>query len=172
MVNITFPSLSLSPSVPDRQYEVKVWAFNKQTEGAAAVWKGRTDKPHDRRKNRSPCFYSENALEKRIKIKQQNHPPNVFVHVSSTYAPHAPPSAAPEQHPGGDQQLHLHLAALGETSLQQRAHHQLHGALQPGRNNQRLSGVLSHQVRKAAKRFTVCVIFFAPTTFLVLHHME
>lgn len=76
----------------------------------------------------------------------------MFLHVSSTYAPHAPPSAAPEQHPGGDQQLHLHLAALGETSLQQRAHHQLHGALQPGRNHQRLSGVLSHQVRKAAKK--------------------
>ncbi|XP_047187668.1 immunoglobulin superfamily DCC subclass member 4 isoform X3 [Scophthalmus maximus] len=33
---------------PDRQYEVRVWAFNKQTDGAAAVWKGRTDKAHDR----------------------------------------------------------------------------------------------------------------------------
>uniref|UniRef100_A0A8C5NCD1 Immunoglobulin superfamily DCC subclass member 4-like n=1 Tax=Gouania willdenowi TaxID=441366 RepID=A0A8C5NCD1_GOUWI len=28
----------------DRQYEVSIWAFNKQTEGAAAVWKGRTDR--------------------------------------------------------------------------------------------------------------------------------
>ncbi|XP_037342384.2 immunoglobulin superfamily DCC subclass member 4 isoform X3 [Pungitius pungitius] len=34
--------------VPDRQYEVRVWAFNKQLEGAAAVWKGRTDKALDR----------------------------------------------------------------------------------------------------------------------------
>ncbi|KAM6981411.1 immunoglobulin superfamily DCC subclass member 4 [Aplochiton taeniatus] len=33
--------------VPDRQYEVKVWAFNKQTDGAAAVWKGRTEKADD-----------------------------------------------------------------------------------------------------------------------------
>ncbi|XP_059205752.1 immunoglobulin superfamily DCC subclass member 4 isoform X2 [Centropristis striata] len=32
----------------DRQYEVRVWAFNKQIDGAAAAWKGRTDKPHDR----------------------------------------------------------------------------------------------------------------------------
>lgn len=142
---------SFSPSVPDRQYEVKVWAFNKQTEGAAAVWKGRTDKPHDRRKNRSLCFYSASALEKTNEKQQKNQPPNVFfVRVSSTYAPHAPPSAAPEQHPGGGQQLHLHLAALGETSLQQRAHHQLHGALQPGGNHQRLPGLLPHQVRKAA----------------------
>lgn len=37
-------------SVPDRQYEVRVWAFNKQTDGAAAVWKGRTDKVHGRSK--------------------------------------------------------------------------------------------------------------------------
>uniref|UniRef100_A0A3Q3LVI0 Fibronectin type-III domain-containing protein n=1 Tax=Labrus bergylta TaxID=56723 RepID=A0A3Q3LVI0_9LABR len=29
----------LTGLVPDRQYEVKVWAFNKQIEGAAAVWK-------------------------------------------------------------------------------------------------------------------------------------
>ncbi|XP_050970920.1 immunoglobulin superfamily DCC subclass member 4 [Labeo rohita] len=29
---------------PDRLYEVKVWAFNKQTEGYPAVWKGRTEK--------------------------------------------------------------------------------------------------------------------------------
>uniref|UniRef100_A0A673LNL3 Immunoglobulin superfamily DCC subclass member 4-like n=1 Tax=Sinocyclocheilus rhinocerous TaxID=307959 RepID=A0A673LNL3_9TELE len=29
---------------PDQLYEVKVWAFNKQTEGYAAVWKGRTEK--------------------------------------------------------------------------------------------------------------------------------
>ncbi|XP_063046038.1 immunoglobulin superfamily DCC subclass member 4 [Engraulis encrasicolus] len=30
--------------VPDRLYEVKVWAYNKQTEGHPAVWKGRTEK--------------------------------------------------------------------------------------------------------------------------------
>uniref|UniRef100_A0A8C2KQL8 Immunoglobulin superfamily, DCC subclass, member 4 n=1 Tax=Cyprinus carpio TaxID=7962 RepID=A0A8C2KQL8_CYPCA len=29
---------------PDGLYEVKVWAFNKQTEGYPAVWKGRTEK--------------------------------------------------------------------------------------------------------------------------------
>ncbi|CAK6958896.1 immunoglobulin superfamily DCC subclass member 4 isoform X2 [Scomber scombrus] len=34
--------------VPDHQYEVKLWAFNKQIDGPAAVWKGRTDKAHDR----------------------------------------------------------------------------------------------------------------------------
>ncbi|XP_069546589.1 immunoglobulin superfamily DCC subclass member 4 [Brachyistius frenatus] len=33
---------------PDQQYEVRVWAFNKQIDGAAAVWKGRTDKAHDK----------------------------------------------------------------------------------------------------------------------------
>ncbi|XP_075933719.1 immunoglobulin superfamily DCC subclass member 4 [Anarhichas minor] len=38
----------LTGLVPDRQYEVRVWAFNKQIDGAAAVWKGRTDKTHDR----------------------------------------------------------------------------------------------------------------------------
>ncbi|XP_023267718.1 immunoglobulin superfamily DCC subclass member 4-like isoform X1 [Seriola lalandi dorsalis] len=38
----------LTGLVPDRQYEVRVWAFNKQIDGAAAVWKGRTDKAHDR----------------------------------------------------------------------------------------------------------------------------
>ncbi|KAK6294634.1 hypothetical protein J4Q44_G00354640 [Coregonus suidteri] len=32
--------------VPDRLYEVKVWAFNKQTDGYAAGWKGRTEKAH------------------------------------------------------------------------------------------------------------------------------
>ncbi|XP_026028519.1 immunoglobulin superfamily DCC subclass member 4 [Astatotilapia calliptera] len=31
---------------PDRQFEVRLWAFNKQTDGAAAVWKGKTEKPH------------------------------------------------------------------------------------------------------------------------------
>ncbi|XP_054588596.1 immunoglobulin superfamily DCC subclass member 4 isoform X1 [Nothobranchius furzeri] len=34
----------LTGLAPDRQYEVRVWAFNKQVDGAAAVWKGRTDK--------------------------------------------------------------------------------------------------------------------------------
>lgn len=51
------------PLVPDRQYEVKVWAFSKQTEGAAAVWKGRTDKPHDRRENQ--CLSAEKVFEKK-----------------------------------------------------------------------------------------------------------
>ncbi|XP_041836222.1 immunoglobulin superfamily DCC subclass member 4 isoform X2 [Melanotaenia boesemani] len=37
----------LTGLVPDQQYEVRVWAFNKQTDGAAVVWKGRTDKAHD-----------------------------------------------------------------------------------------------------------------------------
>uniref|UniRef100_A0A8C3AN79 Fibronectin type-III domain-containing protein n=1 Tax=Cyclopterus lumpus TaxID=8103 RepID=A0A8C3AN79_CYCLU len=40
----------LTGLVPDQQYEVRVWAFNKQIDGAAAVWKGRTDKTHDRGK--------------------------------------------------------------------------------------------------------------------------
>lgn len=31
-------------AAPDRLYEVKVWAFNKQTEGYPAVWKGKTEK--------------------------------------------------------------------------------------------------------------------------------
>ncbi|XP_031442790.1 immunoglobulin superfamily DCC subclass member 4 isoform X2 [Clupea harengus] len=30
--------------VPGRVYQVKVWAYNKQTEGYPAVWKGRTEK--------------------------------------------------------------------------------------------------------------------------------
>ncbi|XP_035275397.1 immunoglobulin superfamily DCC subclass member 4 [Anguilla anguilla] len=30
--------------VSDRLYEVRVWAYNKQTDGYAAVWKGRTEK--------------------------------------------------------------------------------------------------------------------------------
>uniref|UniRef100_A0A3B4TLB8 Immunoglobulin superfamily DCC subclass member 4 n=1 Tax=Seriola dumerili TaxID=41447 RepID=A0A3B4TLB8_SERDU len=38
----------LLTGLPDRQYEVRVWAFNKQIDGAAAMWKGRTDKAHDR----------------------------------------------------------------------------------------------------------------------------
>ncbi|XP_043953757.1 immunoglobulin superfamily DCC subclass member 4 isoform X1 [Gambusia affinis] len=38
----------LTGLVPDRQYEVRVWAFDKQKDGAAAVWKGRTDKIHGR----------------------------------------------------------------------------------------------------------------------------
>ncbi|KAI7814725.1 putative immunoglobulin superfamily DCC subclass member 4, partial [Triplophysa rosa] len=29
---------------PDRLYEVKVWAFNKQAEGYPAIWKGKTEK--------------------------------------------------------------------------------------------------------------------------------
>ncbi|XP_056135262.1 immunoglobulin superfamily DCC subclass member 4 [Lampris incognitus] len=33
--------------VSDQQYEVRVWAFNKLTEGSAAVWKGRTEKVRD-----------------------------------------------------------------------------------------------------------------------------
>ncbi|KAJ3593526.1 hypothetical protein NHX12_005860, partial [Muraenolepis orangiensis] len=38
----------LTGLVPDRQYEVRVWAYNKQTEGAAASWKGRTEKDRDK----------------------------------------------------------------------------------------------------------------------------
>ncbi|XP_017159621.1 immunoglobulin superfamily DCC subclass member 4 isoform X3 [Poecilia reticulata] len=38
----------LTGLVPDRQYEVRVWAFDKQKDGVAAVWKGRTDKIHGR----------------------------------------------------------------------------------------------------------------------------
>ncbi|XP_030622789.1 immunoglobulin superfamily DCC subclass member 4 [Chanos chanos] len=34
--------------VADRLYEVKVWAFSRQTEGYAAVWRGRTEKLSDR----------------------------------------------------------------------------------------------------------------------------
>ncbi|KAL1007177.1 hypothetical protein UPYG_G00083050 [Umbra pygmaea] len=34
--------------VPGRQYEVKVWAYNKQTDGYAAGWKGRTEKAHNK----------------------------------------------------------------------------------------------------------------------------
>ncbi|XP_061880294.1 immunoglobulin superfamily DCC subclass member 4 [Entelurus aequoreus] len=34
----------LTGLVPDQQYEVSVWAFNKQTDGSAVVWKGRTEK--------------------------------------------------------------------------------------------------------------------------------
>ncbi|XP_023675637.1 immunoglobulin superfamily DCC subclass member 4 isoform X2 [Paramormyrops kingsleyae] len=30
--------------VPDHMYEVEVWAYNKHTEGYAAVWKGRTER--------------------------------------------------------------------------------------------------------------------------------
>lgn len=37
-------------SVPNRQYEVKVWAISKQVDGAVAVWKGRTEKAHVRRR--------------------------------------------------------------------------------------------------------------------------
>uniref|UniRef100_A0A3Q4MMN6 Immunoglobulin superfamily, DCC subclass, member 4 n=1 Tax=Neolamprologus brichardi TaxID=32507 RepID=A0A3Q4MMN6_NEOBR len=35
----------LLTGLPDRQFEVRLWAFNKQTDGAAAVWKGKTEKP-------------------------------------------------------------------------------------------------------------------------------
>ncbi|KAF1393085.1 hypothetical protein PFLUV_G00034800 [Perca fluviatilis] len=38
----------LTKLVPDRQYEVRVWGYNKQIDGAAAVWKGRTDRAHDK----------------------------------------------------------------------------------------------------------------------------
>ncbi|KAK5873705.1 hypothetical protein PBY51_018721 [Eleginops maclovinus] len=38
----------LTGLVPDRQYEVRVWAFNKQIDGAAAMWNGRTEKALDR----------------------------------------------------------------------------------------------------------------------------
>ncbi|KAG7482590.1 immunoglobulin superfamily DCC subclass member 4-like [Solea senegalensis] len=38
----------LTGLVSDRQYEVRVWAFNKQIDGAAAVWKGRTEKGQEK----------------------------------------------------------------------------------------------------------------------------
>ncbi|XP_038145772.1 immunoglobulin superfamily DCC subclass member 4 isoform X1 [Cyprinodon tularosa] len=38
----------LTGLVPDRQYEVRVWGFNRQKDGEAAVWKGRTDKIYSR----------------------------------------------------------------------------------------------------------------------------
>ncbi|XP_068178194.1 immunoglobulin superfamily DCC subclass member 4 [Antennarius striatus] len=38
----------LTGLVSNRQYEVRVWAFNKQSDGAAAVWKGRTEKAYGR----------------------------------------------------------------------------------------------------------------------------
>uniref|UniRef100_A0A3P9MQ39 Immunoglobulin superfamily, DCC subclass, member 4 n=1 Tax=Oryzias latipes TaxID=8090 RepID=A0A3P9MQ39_ORYLA len=41
----------LTGLVADRQYEVRVWAFNKHTDGAAAVWKGRTEREDHRGSN-------------------------------------------------------------------------------------------------------------------------
>ncbi|XP_028258139.1 immunoglobulin superfamily DCC subclass member 4 [Parambassis ranga] len=38
----------LTGLVPGRQYEVRVWAFNKQIDGVSAVWNGRTSKAHDK----------------------------------------------------------------------------------------------------------------------------
>lgn len=68
----------------------------------------------------------------------------------SVPAAHAP-AAAPQQHPSHGQQLHLHLAPLGEAAVQQCAHHQLHGALQPGRDHQRFASVLPQQVRPRSR---------------------
>lgn len=80
----------------------------------------------------------------------------------STRATTAPPSVAPKQHPSHGQHFHLHLAALGETEVQQRTDHQLHGALQPGGHHQRLLGVLSHQV-SVTKNFIMSIVFnFCP----------
>ena len=36
---------------PDSLYEVRVWAYNKQAEGAAATWTGRTEKDRDKRED-------------------------------------------------------------------------------------------------------------------------
>uniref|UniRef100_A0A3B5MIY5 Uncharacterized protein n=1 Tax=Xiphophorus couchianus TaxID=32473 RepID=A0A3B5MIY5_9TELE len=44
----------LTGLAPGRQYEVRVWAFDKQKDGAAAVWKGRTDKIHASGPSSSP----------------------------------------------------------------------------------------------------------------------
>ncbi|KAM4596581.1 immunoglobulin superfamily DCC subclass member 4 [Fundulus diaphanus] len=44
----------LTGLVPDRKYEVRVWAFDKHKDGAAAVWKGRTDKIHGTRPRPPP----------------------------------------------------------------------------------------------------------------------
>lgn len=75
-----------SSLVPDRQYEVKVWAFNKQTEGAAAVWMGRTDKPHDRRENQ--CLSAENVFRKTKQCKNRKIIlPIFFVHVQHLRPP-------------------------------------------------------------------------------------
>ncbi|CAL8243402.1 unnamed protein product [Lota lota] len=38
----------LTGLAPDSQYEVRVWAYNKQAEGAAATWTGRTEKDRDK----------------------------------------------------------------------------------------------------------------------------
>lgn len=45
---IFFVCVCVCVSAPDRLYEVKVWACNKQAEGYPATWKGRTEKFTDR----------------------------------------------------------------------------------------------------------------------------
>ncbi|KAK3510300.1 hypothetical protein QTP70_034009 [Hemibagrus guttatus] len=44
---------------PDRLYEVKVWACNKQAEGFPAIWKGRTEKFTDREKDLEKVLWSD-----------------------------------------------------------------------------------------------------------------
>ncbi|KAK3528289.1 hypothetical protein QTP86_030040 [Hemibagrus guttatus] len=44
---------------PDRLYEVKVWACNKQAEGFPAIWKGRTEKFTDREKDWEKVLWSD-----------------------------------------------------------------------------------------------------------------
>ncbi|KAG9352071.1 hypothetical protein JZ751_020484, partial [Albula glossodonta] len=50
---------------PDRLYEVKVWAYNKQTEGYHAVWKGRTEK--------APITGGESSLTGLIEFPKMPH---------------------------------------------------------------------------------------------------
>lgn len=102
-------------SAPDRLYEVKVWAFNKQTEGYPAVWKGRTEKltrgafGYDEKimpdKITSTCHVNLN-LSKFVCVYQFL---SADTKLSSTVAAH--------QHQSSCEQFHLYLAPLGETAL-------------------------------------------------------
>lgn len=142
-------------SVPDRQYEVRVWAFNKQIDGAAAVWKGRTDKTPGI-SNISLCMFA--CIHELIHKCPEKKCNNVLKWMCAWYSiitTKAPTSIAPKQHPSHGQQLHLHLASMGKAKVQQRPDHQLHGALQPGRDHQRLLGLLSHKVRDPVDQLNV-----------------
>lgn len=88
-------------SVPDRQYEVRVWAFNKQLDGAAAVWKGRTDKTLDRgkihlvlSKKASPTSIHFTGITKMLNCTTANNA-NVCVKVSPWLPPMRPPPLPP-----------------------------------------------------------------------------
>ena len=79
----------------------------------------------------------------------------VFPCPSVTPTPGDPSSPASQRGTGHSQQLLVHLAALGEASLQQRPHHWLHGALQRSRHHQRLAGLLRHKVGDPVHRNTL-----------------